>query len=496
MTKGKLSENINMADRGRSSRSRTRVQVPWDSTNPANWTASKLQSELELMDIIVPVSLGKNTLRKIYQENLTRRQNRPNINNVQIGPTMQESNEIDPINDSVNNANVSESDGPHEIAPSNSTSSQQSSATVTHVPRMNTACAVTGNNMADKTIINSMLNSMQTMQQTMMGLQQTVLKIVNDKSQSNTDDNNLASAYAAMNAGTQQQHCQQSQLTPVTDNFVQTGNGGYRFPRSEFGIPSECIPHIDVVPDNIKKRIWEGKDINLATLLIPKNDTSHSNQEQVQNQGGIVCHVNLNTQEDSRLHKSLSISEFITAFGKYKRVMCMKFPERRVELDRYEANIIDISNVYGHKFYDYHCQFSAKAASALRDYNIKVDWAIRDLALLNMVASNAKVNSCNLCNSTMHYSAFCPRLNTANQQNGFGNNRNMGYRDADKYGRKRIVVNDRELCNNFNERKCIRAVCNYAHICSTCYSTQHGSVMCPKKKVTPKQNNHEGGNTK
>ena len=42
--------------------------------------------------------------------------------------------------------------------------------------------------------------------------------------------------------------------------------------------------------------------------------------------------------------------------------MCLKFPERRVELDRCEATIIDIFNVYGPKFYDYHCQFSAKAA--------------------------------------------------------------------------------------------------------------------------------------
>jgi hypothetical protein len=37
---------------------------------------------------------------------------------------------------------------------------------------------------------------------------------------------------------------------------------------------------------------------------------------------------------DPRLYKSLTISEFITAFGKYKRIMCVKFPERRVELDR------------------------------------------------------------------------------------------------------------------------------------------------------------------
>ena len=75
---------INMADRGRSPRSRTRIsQAPWDFANPANWTAGKLKSELEKMNIILPLSLGKNMLKRIYQDNVTRRQSvselRPNI---------------------------------------------------------------------------------------------------------------------------------------------------------------------------------------------------------------------------------------------------------------------------------------------------------------------------------------------------------------------------------------------------------------------------------
>jgi len=82
-----------MADRGRSPRSRTRSQAPWDSANPANWTAGKLKSELEKMNITLPISLGKNMLKRIYQDNVTRRQSvselRPNISdasNEQIEP--------------------------------------------------------------------------------------------------------------------------------------------------------------------------------------------------------------------------------------------------------------------------------------------------------------------------------------------------------------------------------------------------------------------------
>jgi hypothetical protein len=50
----------------------------------------------------------------------------------------------------------------------------------------------------------------------------------------------------------------------------------------------------------------------------------------------------------------------------------MKYPQKRVELGRYEANTL-ISNGYGAKFCDYHRQFSARAAAALADCNIKID---------------------------------------------------------------------------------------------------------------------------
>ena len=236
-----------MADRGRSPRSRTRSQAPWDSGNPANWTAGKLKSELEKMNITLPISLGKNMLQRIYLENVARRHRvselRPNMSdgsNEQIEPVLQELNERHSNNDIMEASNVvqAESEIPSAIASTNNNS--PGSDTVTHAPCMNT-----GNNMADKTIIVSMLNSMQTMQQTMMGLQQTVLKLASEKSQ-NKEDNSLTSAYAAMSTSNHDQH---------SDNLVPTSantNGGYRFPKSEFGIPSECIPHIDVVLDNIK----------------------------------------------------------------------------------------------------------------------------------------------------------------------------------------------------------------------------------------------------
>jgi hypothetical protein len=109
-------------------------------------------------------------------------------------------------------------------------------------------------------------------------------------------------------------------------------------------VSSESLPLIDVVSYNLKKTIWGSKDVNLANILIPKFDANWDKPSLID-----VFKV-----EDPRLHKALNIAEFITTFGEYKQVMGMKFPERRMEFDRYEANIVDISNVYGQKFYEYH----------------------------------------------------------------------------------------------------------------------------------------------
>ncbi|CAG2185624.1 unnamed protein product [Mytilus edulis] len=241
---------------------------------------------------------------------------------------------------------------------SDSESNSARSSAVTE-PRMNFQSGMTGttsSNMAapsasnvNNEVMTGMLNSMQSMQGTMLGLQQTVIKLININDRPVTvDDNNLSTAYAAM---------RNNDLGPRPST-----SSGAESSQTSCWHDTGYVLLIYVM----MKRIWEGKYVNLAALLIPKHE---ADKNIVQQQGSIT--VNLSNHEDTRLLKSLTISEFITAFGKYKRVMCSKFPNRRIELDRYEANIIDIYNVYGAKFYDYHCQFSARAAAALRDCNIK-----------------------------------------------------------------------------------------------------------------------------
>ena len=128
------------------------------------------------------------------------------------------------------------------------------------------------------------------MQQTVLSLQQTVLTLAAERNTSNTastdNSNTLESATQAFQAS-------QPQNTSASSN---QGVYSYRLPISEFRVPLESITHIDFVPENIKKRIWEGKDINLASLLIPKT-------EKVKDDNEHCITVQFLNEEDPRLLK-------------------------------------------------------------------------------------------------------------------------------------------------------------------------------------------------
>lgn len=83
----------------------------------------------------------------------------------------------------------------------------------------------------------------------------------------------------------------------------------------------------------VRQKIIEVKDINLAALLIPyysgpcQNETNYDKDK----------------ISDPRLKRSLTISEFMQDFCTYKRVMCSVF-ERTNELDTYMSDIVDMAN--------------------------------------------------------------------------------------------------------------------------------------------------------
>ena len=100
-------------------------------------------------------------------------------------------------------------------------------------------------------------------------------------------------------------------------------------------------------------------------LLVPDNDTLKSTESVV------GLEVLMQQQRDCCLDRVLSITLFYKAVGIYKRVMYEAFPQ---QLDLHEAEIGEIFDHYGEIFYQYHVQFTQKAA-AYMEKGIKVDWS-------------------------------------------------------------------------------------------------------------------------
>ncbi len=239
--------------------------------------------------------------------------------------------------------------------------------------------------------------------------------------------------------------------------------------RSTYGYSAETLPLVEIIHPTLQRQIVEGKDVNLAALLIPNY---HMPTDPVPGH-----------KVDQRLNNVLTISQFIQAFGMYKNIMCKAHPHRRQELDLYERDILDMSSRFGGSgFYEYHKTFSAQAASHLRYNSLKVDWSVRNNTLYCSIFTNARANSCANCGSTLHLSSFCPTQETQSWQTSAGSGSNVSspsswnvvhpanrasvYKDI--LGRTRCVHNGSEVCNNFNSvRGCQWVKCRNLHICGT-----------------------------
>ena len=252
-------------------------------------------------------------------------------------------------------------------------------------------------------------------------------------------------------------------------------------------VASDDVPFVETVPPSGRQAILQGKDVNLAQLLI--NDvSSHQSSNNTNNTGNINVSVEVNPEKnkDARLNRKLSIQEFITAFAIYKNVLCEVYPERRKELDTYEREIVEMySRFGGSAFYEYHKAFSARAAELFQSYGIPIDWARRDTRLFCSIFAGLRAQLCSHCNSAEHSSNFCAFAARPNNVPGNQKSSKRGFQrssgpDFDKKGRMRIASPYGEICNNFNFTHCIRGPsCNLAHICSQCQSPTHKAVSCP-----------------
>ena len=256
---------------------------------------------------------------------------------------------------------------------------------------------------------------------------------------------------------------------------------------------SEDLPKLDYVSPTLRKQILEGKDINLALLLYPKNEVP---QTRTIFSEGLT--VELSAPKDTRLEQCLTLDEFNKAFRKYRNIICKVYPQRRDELDQYEADINDIATKYGPKFYRYHKMCSAKAANAIIEHNIAINWGKVDDRLLHLVMHGTQSRECELCGDYDHTTKFCKKQRSKEiplqkSPQNMANIRSVGEKNKDRYGRNIIQVEGHDLCNNFNYGTCKWKDCKFSHACLKRKDKGHGFKTCEKTNFCKQNQNKTSG---
>ncbi|XP_044151324.1 oxygen-regulated protein 1 [Bufo gargarizans] len=151
------------------------------------------------------------------------------------------------------------------------------------------------------------------------------------------------------------------------------------------------------IPANIRQDILEGKDVNLASLLIATHEAP-DNRTIACGEVSVIL-----KSKDARLNRKLNVTEFVLAFSLYRDVICTANPHRRAELDLYMYKVVELGYKYGGTaFFDYHRSFSAKAAAALVQCQHVLDWSNMDTELFCRHFAGLKAPTCTICNSYSH----------------------------------------------------------------------------------------------
>ena len=478
----------------RSSRSK-----PYDLDKPQNWTAKQLRDNLEKIHIKVSsASVSKATLLQLYLDNC------PDVSAVtEVGQTISTDNVSSIIASNQDNATPSSTigidllqvtrqsagtgtfAGQGTVVPS-ATNATSSGDLVQVAGRAGTtSCALPA---VASTSDTSTAGIIAQMAANLASLQQTVNKFIASPPQSAevatpttytlSDVYNAQSAHSSLGTS--------AAVLPTLPFPVQQLQQQSVNTVPSQGVSMESLPRMELVSPTIQKTIIEGKDVNLASLLIPHYDLP---QSKTLSSDGVQ--LTLTAPRDPRLDRALTIEEFLTAFGKYRRIVTRAFPHRHDELERYQDDLLEIYRFYGPIFYEYHKIFSRKAAEALVTWGIKVDWSKRDTNMLHLLTGGIKANTCTTCHSVDHATHFCevsvftkPSSDTRPSLASRNVPSLSQSRNYDRYGRKRVFHQGTELCNNFNDAKCVRNPCPLGHVCRLCKSAAHGASTCSPRSVS------------
>ena len=152
-------------------------------------------------------------------------------------------------------------------------------------------------------IINNALAVISGVQGTVLALQATADKILQDKqSPPSSSTNMLAKVYQNQGDGTS------SQTVPVQHQRDWTSS--QTIPMQQHGVAADLLPHLDIVSDSLRHQITEGKYVNLASLLIPEFDTPNFTTNEFSG-----LELLRKSRRDHRLDRPLNITQFYKAFG-------------------------------------------------------------------------------------------------------------------------------------------------------------------------------------
>lgn len=173
--------------------------------NFKSWTMQKLIKELSKLSIRVPANIRKAVMKKLYFENRTspspNTDIRMNSNGLNDNTTTAD---IVPLNaDSIEENNT----------PLNDDSERQVSTRPPVITSGSKSSSSSNMAAANNGMMCSMLNTIQSMQQTVLGLQNTVLHLVAEK-KNKTEDNSLGTAMAAIRQQVAEQHSSGQGPTP------------------------------------------------------------------------------------------------------------------------------------------------------------------------------------------------------------------------------------------------------------------------------------------
>lgn len=251
-------------------------------------------------------------------------------------------------------------------------------------------------------------------------------------------------------------------VSPVTTSVpleLPTDSGNMASSKATAGM----FPHLHLVTPTQRQTIIEGKYINLASLLVPPSDNYDIRQIEAD---GTVITVKA---KDARLQRDLSLQEFIEAFNMFKNIIC-GIEDRRVELDNYLQDIIDMAVKFkGNTFYEYHKAFAKKAAAIKQIKGLTIDWAVRDEKLYNTICLGKPIHTCSHCGSSLHISEMCPSGSYSPVANSAVSSQfkrsSNSKSDTDIYGRPKLFYAGKEVCNHFLAGSCARSNwCRFAHV--------------------------------